>query len=216
MKVCRTCGVLKALDCFSKKPDTKDGLQTVCKVCAAEYRRSWAKRNAEKLAEYNKTYREKNRAEIAEHRRERYLENQGRNIAAARRYREENKAKTLAWASEYRKKNADRTRATVRQWRSRNGKAWSRTRRHIDAEKAANRRAAHRKATPPWADRSAMRDLYEEARRLTSETGVPHHVDHVVPLVSKKVSGLHAHTNLAVLPAKDNLVKSNRHWPDQP
>ena len=46
--------------------------------------------------------------------------------------------------------------------------------------------------------------FYEEARRLTIETGIPHEVDHIV---SCKRGGLHCHTNLQVLTAAENNAK---------
>lgn len=67
--------------------------------------------------------------------------------------------------------------------------------------------------TPPWANRSAIRAIYEEARRVTAETGQPHHVDHDYPLRGTFVSGLHVETNLVVMPALSNLSKGNRFTP---
>lgn len=77
----------------------------------------------------------------------------------------------------------------------------------------ANRRAAETRQTPSWADKEAIRAVYLEAVRLTQETGVQHHVDHVIPLRGRLVSGLHVHQNLQVIPWLDNLKKSNRHVP---
>lgn len=93
---------------------------------------------------------------------------------------------------------------------SSSGRVYSRQQMHIEAEKSARRRAIQSKATPLWADLSAIRAIYREAARITKETGQPQHVDHVVPLISPVVCGLHTQSNLQVLPAPINLSKGNR------
>ena len=67
------------------------------------------------------------------------------------------------------------------------------------------------RATPPWADRQSIQKVYEKAQRLTEQTGIPHHVDHDIPLRGRLVSGLHVLANLRVLRFDDNLAKSNRY-----
>ena len=52
--------------------------------------------------------------------------------------------------------------------------------------------------------------FYREAKRLFKETGIPHHVDHIIPLQGKYVSGLHVPTNLQILTASENSTKGNR------
>jgi hypothetical protein len=69
---------------------------------------------------------------------------------------------------------------------------------------------------PKWASKKAMSAVYEEAYRKTAETGVPHQVDHIVPLRNPFVCGLHVEHNLRVLTAEQNLRKANFYWPDQP
>jgi hypothetical protein len=56
---------------------------------------------------------------------------------------------------------------------------------------------------PTWADKSAIKDFY-----LNCPEG--YHVDHVIPLQGKIVSGLHVLENLQYLPAKENMSKGNK------
>jgi excisionase family DNA binding protein len=63
---------------------------------------------------------------------------------------------------------------------------------------------------PPWANGEAIRAVYERAKSITRETGVPHHVDHIIPLQGEYVSGLHVEANLQVVPAVDNIRKRNK------
>lgn len=77
----------------------------------------------------------------------------------------------------------------------------------------AKRNAAKLGATPPWANQEAIKQFYVEARRLTAETGIPHEVDHIVPLQHPLVCGLHVETNLQVLTAEANNKKNNRWEP---
>lgn len=99
---------------------------------------------------------------------------------------------------------------------SKSGKTYPRMSLAKEAAKQARRRLALEQATPQWADLKLMLNLYEEAQVISASTGVSHHVDHVVPLTSKYVCGLHCEANLQVLPGAENISKSNRRWPDKP
>jgi len=78
----------------------------------------------------------------------------------------------------------------------------------------AARRAKERRATPSWANAFFIHEAYELAALRTEMTGVEWHVDHIVPLQSKRVCGLHWEGNFQVIPAIENAAKGNRHWPD--
>lgn len=83
-------------------------------------------------------------------------------------------------------------------------------------DRGAARRGAIRQATPRWANISAIEALYAQARSRTKESGTQYVVDHVVPLQSPIVSGLHCESNLMVITAMENGRKHNREWPDAP
>ena len=74
---------------------------------------------------------------------------------------------------------------------------------------ASRRRVALLRRTPPWADQAAIRAVYAAAVQMKLQTGVEHHVDHVIPLQGALVSGLHVANNLQVLPWRENLKKRN-------
>lgn len=78
---------------------------------------------------------------------------------------------------------------------------------------ASKRRCEKLKRTPPWADLHKIRLVYEEARRITKQTGIKHCVDHVIPLQGKLVCGLHVHHNLRVITSHDNSRKRNKFTP---
>lgn len=83
-------------------------------------------------------------------------------------------------------------------------------RRAVKSAGAARRRATEMQRTPAWADRSAIAAVYAEAHRLGATTGIPHQVDHEIPLQGRLVSGLHVHNNLRAIPAVANAHKHNR------
>jgi hypothetical protein len=80
-------------------------------------------------------------------------------------------------------------------------------------EKVVRRNAEKLKATPSWANLFFIEEAYDLAQRRTEATGFQWHVDHIVPLRSKRVCGLHVEHNLQVIPARTNLAKGNRVWP---
>jgi len=66
------------------------------------------------------------------------------------------------------------------------------------------------RATPKWVNRLAIAAIYAQAKEVSAKTGIPQHVDHIVPLCGKNVSGLHVPWNLRIIPAVENLRKGNR------
>ena len=102
----------------------------------------------------------------------------------------------------------EKTKANNQRWYA-NNLAWS-------TAKTQWRRAQKRHVTPAWANQFFISEIYDLAQRRTKATGIEWHVDHIVPLRSNIVSGLHVEQNLRVIPKSTNLAKGNRHWPDMP
>lgn len=128
-------------------------------------------------------------------------------VAEVTTYIGRNPVEHKARCARYRAANPARRAATVAAWAKKNkDRMCAATARHS---------AAKLRAVPTWADHDLIAGLYEYAR-IMREHGVDCHVDHMVPLQGRTVSGLHTHANLTVLTASDNTSKGNRHWPDMP
>lgn len=65
-------------------------------------------------------------------------------------------------------------------------------------------------ATPQWANINEINAFYVQAQKLNKETGTPHEVDHIIPIINELVCGLHVPANLQILTEKDNQKKSNQ------
>lgn len=78
------------------------------------------------------------------------------------------------------------------------------------------RKAAQRMAIPAWADMDQIKTVYRKAKELSSAFGVDFQVDHIVPLRSRLVCGLHTPANLQLLAADLNHAKRHWSWPDMP
>ena len=121
---------------------------------------------------------------------------------AGRRYYERNRDMVKARA-------AARTPEEKRQWKKTHKKA------NPEYYNTLNslRKRRHKNATPPWlthAQKQDIRQLYQIAITMTKTTGERYVVDHIVPLISDEVCGLHVPWNLRVITQEENLKKSNK------
>lgn len=83
----------------------------------------------------------------------------------------------------------------------------------VNAQLQRARRISARNATPAWANDFFIKEAYRLAKLREKLCGGKWHVDHVVPIVSPLVCGLHVEHNLQVIPGRENLEKGNRFTP---
>jgi hypothetical protein len=152
-------------------------------ACVECLQAEWVKSN-EVRAAYFRAYN--NRPDVKEQKNAWYLANRDKVIQAA----------------------ATRPASVLREYRN----AWKTANKtQIRADTKARRRK-HRDATPPWLSRrqkSEIRQLYQIAITMTQTTGEQYVVDHIYPLRSETVCGLHVPWNLRVITQAENLRKSN-------
>ena len=111
------------------------------------------------------------------------------------------------YARERRRSNPEKYRKLYTQWRINNLEKHS--------ARQAKRRAQKQNAHPSWADKKLIQKIYADAKQIEQQTGVKQAVDHIYPLKSDFLCGLHVETNLQILSNLENCTKSNTQWPDQ-
>lgn len=107
---------------------------------------------------------------------------------------------------EYNKAYSAKNKEADRAWKL----AWEKRNPGIVSLGRVRRKAAEKQAVPKWVDTGALNAIYAMCARASACTGGSFHVDHIIPLRGKTVCGLHVPWNLQVIPAINNLRKSNR------
>lgn len=160
-----------------------------CIKCTEVNARAWSRSHPEIVRAMRKSWAERNP--------ERHREN--RKALLARPHVKASQAKrSRKWHEENREKSND------------NHYRWVERNPHMANAAQMRRRARKLERTCAWADHDAIKKVYAEAKRLSLETGIEYHVDHVVPLAGENVSGLHVETNLQILVGRVNQSKGNR------
>ncbi len=130
------------------------------------------------------------------------LANREKVLCRKKRYRESNQLKISAGYNQWLMVNRDKRRAIDNKWGHCNiGKVTAKSR---------ARKLAKLNRTPAWANKQEIEQIYIECTRVSRETGIKHHVDHIIPLRGKTVSGLHVENNLQIITVEENLRKNNK------
>lgn len=126
----------------------------------------------------------------------------------------------LAKAKEWRETHSETAKNGVLAWREANKERYANyfveyakaNRGKVNA-KWMKREAAKKSRTPSWLsddEHWMIEQVYDIAAIRTKMLGISFHVDHIIPLQGKTVSGLHVPWNLQVISAKQNQMKSNK------
>ena len=200
IKTCIDCKEEKQEVDFRFRIDTQK-YKNQCIVCEKAYHKKYNVSNKTKIRSDGIRYRDRNKSDLKLKKAQYYRDNKERiSVKASENYllnSDKIKARSslnylanrediLAKTSLYQKDNRGRYNA-------------------ISARYAA----AKIQATPSWSESYAITGLYEISSAI-SATGQKMHVDHIVPLQSKLVCGLHCLANLRIITAEANLIKSNK------
>ena len=201
-KICTACKEFKEFKFFYKDKSKSYGLSSQCKSCLQyTYRVNKKPSNVVRLSEEERQlrileskqrYLEKNREKVNKRRRELYKLNPD---------------KRLSWS----KNNKDKVAEYKRRWKELN-------KYNLSSGDYA-RRIQEKLATPSWLsefDKFFINEIYHLSKLRTKALNINFEVDHVVPIMSKIVCGLHHPLNLEIVPAKLNRIKNNLFWPDMP
>ena len=131
-----------------------------------------------------------------------------------------NKERRSATNAAHYRANKERKAATNAAWQAANKKqtaataaAYAKENPAVRAAINAQRRAAKLQRTPKWADRAAIKQIYDDCAFLSRVMGEPFHVDHIFPLQADWVCGFHTEANLQILTRTENSSKGNRYVP---
>jgi hypothetical protein len=181
-KVCTKCKQGKPVVDFYANKRMKDGLNTFCIVC---HKADNVARKAVKRD--NPTFH------AAE-------------LTYKKQYRERTRLQQSAYMQEWRKQNQEYLRIWSKQYRADNKAKYNYL--------CQLRKISLVRRTPKWLDAEEMwliEEAYQLASLRTKMFNFSWHVDHVIPLRGKLVSGLHVPNNLRVIPWLENQTKTNKY-----
>lgn len=161
---------------------------------AAEYNRHYQRDNREQLDLYWANYRKRNKEYLNNYWRNRHHSNSAYKnwyVRYRKQYYLTNRTIILSKAKYYRIHNPDKVAANTSQ-----------------------RRSSKNRAVPLWFEKELVDNIYTKAQELSNTLNCNIQVDHIIPLNSPTVCGLHCWTNLQLLEQSLNGSKGNNYQSD--
>jgi hypothetical protein len=179
---CKKCGEEKEINLFYFDKQ-KGKPRTSCKKCHNETVKIWQNNNREKVRGYIRMSCKKAYDKNPE------------------KFKEKSKLK--------RQENPEKTRKIVnKSYKKIYAKRYNQERARLN-----NLSASRRRATPRWIsaiEKAMIQEIYDVAKSMTMQTGIKHHVDHIMPINGVNSCGLHLPWNLQILTAFENCSKKNK------
>lgn len=182
MAICSKCGQEKEVTLFYFRKETGK-LRNECKVCFNKAAAKWQAENREKVKGYVRK-------------------------ACKKAYNND--------PEKFRKKSRDKRKKNPQLAREIVNKSYKKiyySRREQERARLNNLSAKRRTATPSWLsaiEKAQIQEIYDVARAKTMQTGIQHHVDHIMPVNGEASCGLHVPWNLQILTAAENCGKKNK------
>jgi hypothetical protein len=183
-------------------------LDKTCCMCRYHMHRKYQLEHSEELKKYHQDYSIKNEHKLKEDSKDYWDRNRDILIEKKRKQYEENREIVLAQQEVYRSKNREKVSASIKASKEKNPAKY--------LTLAVKRRRLTAQAIPTWYDEGEENKFHFKRMELTTTTGIEHEVDHIVPINSPYVCGLHWHGNMQVITKLENRTKGNLVWPDMP
>lgn len=219
MKACRLCKINKELDEFPVSKESRSGRRSECKCCIY-YRKKINKIKSGTKFEYFRFVSVKSIRviylsktcttcgtikDMSEFSKRNDVKDQRASVCKLCRNTNVDKKLKSTLDKHYYESNREKVIHKVRKYRRENVTKITIL--------SAKYRAKKVSATPSWLTEEQLLQIdavYHKAKELEIKTGTPHQVDHIVPLNSPLVCGLHVPWNLRAIPAQENISKGNK------
>ena len=157
------------------------------------YKKAWYQKNKEKKKTSDRARYLAKKEEILNRAKEYYLNNKDAKSEYDKKYQQKNAEKITARRKIYFKKYKELNRG------------------YLALKNRRRKNELKNNQTPLWSNLNAINIIYRQAKRKSNIEGRQYHVDHIIPLNGKFVSGLHVVENLQIILAKENLAKGNKY-----